>query len=318
MGSLRSHIRGIKEALSRIAVLPLLCLLVCVSATVARADRIHLKDGSTIQVDEAWENSSGVWYRREGVTQLIDRERVVRIERGAVEVKRTGKPDKPAAAAKDIAPAPAPILRTWIFLVGGARMQVDEATETSAGILYTSGKIAILLDRERVVRIEREQPAMKGEAAASGARGNYAWSTGRLELDGLIKRTGARYGVDPYLIFCVMEQESQFNSRAVSPKGARGLMQLMPGTARRFGVRNPHDPSQSIDGGTRYLKELMGMFGGRTELVLASYNAGEGAVMRYGHRVPPYAETRNYVRRIGSRYARAGVKTAEKSETVDQ
>ena len=99
-----------------------------------------------------------------------------------------------------------------------------------------------------------------------------------------------------------MEQESHFNPRAVSRAGARGLMQLMPGTARRFGVRDVHDPAQNIDGGTRYLKELMGMFDGRVDLVLAGYNAGEGAVMRYGRRVPPYAETRNYVKRIGARY----------------
>ena len=99
-----------------------------------------------------------------------------------------------------------------------------------------------------------------------------------------------------------MEQESHFNTRALSPMGARGLMQLMPGTAARFGVRNSHDPAQNISGGTRYLKILLKRFNGRVDLVLAGYNAGEGAVMKYGHRVPPYRETRNYVRKISARY----------------
>jgi soluble lytic murein transglycosylase-like protein len=85
-----------------------------------------------------------------------------------------------------------------------------------------------------------------------------------------------------------MEQESHFNPRVVSPKGARGLRQLMPGTSARFGVRRPHDPAQNISGGTRYLKQLLDRFNNRVDLVLASYNAGEGAVIRFGHRVPPY------------------------------
>ncbi len=85
-----------------------------------------------------------------------------------------------------------------------------------------------------------------------------------------------------------------------------GLMQLMPGTAARYGVTNPYDPAQSIMGGTRYLANLLRLFGGRVDLALAGYNAGEGAVMKYGRRVPPYAETQNYVRTIGARYAQSG------------
>jgi soluble lytic murein transglycosylase-like protein len=118
----------------------------------------------------------------------------------------------------------------------------------------------------------------------------------------LIRTNGDRHGLDPYLIFLVIEHESHFNHRAVSPKGARGLMQLMPGTARRLGVRDSFDPVQNINAGSRYLKELMTMFGGRVDLVLASYNAGEGAVMKYGRAVPPYRETRDYVKRITRRY----------------
>jgi soluble lytic murein transglycosylase-like protein len=99
-----------------------------------------------------------------------------------------------------------------------------------------------------------------------------------------------------------MHQESSFKSRAISPKGARGLMQLMPGTAARFGVRNIFDPQQNIEAGTRYLRFLLDRFEGDLKLALAGYNAGEGAVDKYGWRIPPYAETQEYVRRISRRY----------------
>jgi soluble lytic murein transglycosylase-like protein len=128
------------------------------------------------------------------------------------------------------------------------------------------------------------------------------WTTGNRSIDNLIKYYGGKYGVDPYLVYCVMHQESRFGSGATSNKGAMGLMQLMPGTAERYGVTNSYDPAQNIMGGTRYLKDLLNLFGGRIDLVLAGYNAGEGAVMKYGNRIPPYAETQAYVRIIGSRY----------------
>jgi soluble lytic murein transglycosylase-like protein len=86
-------------------------------------------------------------------------------------------------------------------------------------------------------------------------------------------------------------------------------MQLMPGTAARFGVANSYDPAQNIMGGTRYLKELLRLFGGRVDLALAGYNAGEGAVMKYGRRIPPYRETQDYVRVIGTRYAKGAAST---------
>jgi soluble lytic murein transglycosylase-like protein len=129
-----------------------------------------------------------------------------------------------------------------------------------------------------------------------------SWTTGNAKVDQLIRYNGARYGVDPYLIYCVMHQESRFGSQATSGKGAQGLMQLMPGTAARYGVTNSYDPAQNIMGGTRYLKDLLQLFNGRINLVLAGYNAGEGAVMKYGNRIPPYRETQNYVRTISTRY----------------
>ena len=137
------------------------------------------------------------------------------------------------------------------------------------------------------------------------ARAEPAWTTGSARIDGLIRTSAHRYGVDPYLVFCVMNQESHFNAGATSPVGAAGLMQLMPGTAARFGVSNIFDPRQNIEGGTRYLRDLLKLFGGRVDLALAGYNAGEGAVMKYGNRIPPYAETQNYVRTIGARYTQS-------------
>lgn len=136
------------------------------------------------------------------------------------------------------------------------------------------------------------------------AANNQAWSTGNVQIDNLIRFYGKQHGVDPYLIFCLMSQESKFTKGAVSPKGALGLMQLMPGTAARYGVSNPYDIAQNISGGTRYLKDLLTMFNGRIDLALAGYNAGENAVIKYGYTIPPYDETRNYVKLIIKRYGR--------------
>ena len=153
-------------------------------------------------------------------------------------------------------------------------------------------------------------------ADTMAARVEPKWSTGNARVDGLIRANAKRYGIDPYLVYCVMHQESRFGSGATSPVGAMGLMQLMPGTAARYGVTNPYDPAQNIMGGTHYLSDLLRMFGGRVDLALAGYNAGEGAVMKYGRRVPPYAETQNYVRIIGSRYTQnTGVQLTGKTST---
>ena len=129
------------------------------------------------------------------------------------------------------------------------------------------------------------------------------YTTGSAEVDGYLISSGARHGVDPLLLYSVMHQESSFKSRAISPKGARGLMQLMPLTAARFGVTNIFDPKQNIEGGARYLHFLLDHFDGDVNLALAGYNAGEGAVEKYGWRIPPYSETQEYVRRISRRYS---------------
>jgi hypothetical protein len=133
--------------------------------------------------------------------------------------------------------------------------------------------------------------------------GLEGFTTGNTSVDDLIVESGKRNSVDPLLLYAIMHQESTFKPRAMSNKGARGLMQLMPATAVRFGVTNIWDARQNIEGGARYMRFLLDRFEGDVPLALAGYNAGEGAVAKYGNNIPPYAETREYVRRITKRYS---------------
>jgi len=129
----------------------------------------------------------------------------------------------------------------------------------------------------------------------------------------MIQSAAKKYRVDADLIFSVIAAESSFNPRAVSRRGARGLMQLLPATATRLGVKNIFDPAQNIDAGTRYLRDLMVLYQGDLVLTLAAYNAGPGAVQRYGH-VPPYNETISYVRAIRKTYTQRKSKNDLKTE----
>lgn len=123
--------------------------------------------------------------------------------------------------------------------------------------------------------------------------------------DAIIREAAAVYGVSATLIRSVVEAESAFDSSALSRAGAMGLMQLMPDTADAFGVVNPFDPRENIMAGTRLLKELLTQYHGNIPLTLAGYNAGSGVVARYGGRVPPFKETKNYVKRITGLIAEA-------------
>jgi soluble lytic murein transglycosylase-like protein len=253
--------------------------------------RVVFVDGQTLDVDDAWKNGDSIWIKRNGTSQMLNRP-VKRIED---RFKATDAGVSAAAAPKSTR-APEP-LRTWIYLNDGARLRVDEVRQVSDGAWYNRGKLTIFLARERIARIEVEDP----NVATEDWKG-HGWSSGNLAIDQLIRQNASRFAVDPYLVFLVIEQESQFHTRARSPKGAQGLMQLMPGTARRFGVSKPYDPAQNIRGGTQYLKQLLTMFNGQVDLALASYNAGEGRVLDYGNRVPPFKETRDYVKKISARY----------------
>lgn len=129
-------------------------------------------------------------------------------------------------------------------------------------------------------------------------------SANKKRFSDLIEQTAYKYQVDPKLVHAVIQTESAYNAEAISSAGAVGLMQLMPETARRFGVVDRNDPDQNVEGGTRYLKHLINLFEPNLHLAVAAYNAGENAVMKYNNTIPPYPETQNYVRQVLALYNR--------------
>jgi soluble lytic murein transglycosylase-like protein len=138
------------------------------------------------------------------------------------------------------------------------------------------------------------------------------------DLRALAAAVARRRGLDPALVLAVVSVESGFRPEAVSRKGAQGLMQLMPRTATALGVEDPFDPEQNLDGGARFLGSLLTLYDGDLRRALAAYNAGEGAVARHGG-VPPYAETRAYVRKVIARFQarspQAGAAAKKKAQT---
>lgn len=170
-----------------------------------------------------------------------------------------------------------------------------------------------LVKKTAMVTANAGSEALVKAAAAATATYLKGYSTGNIFIDSFIVDSSLRYNVDPLLIFSQMNQESSFKVRATSHKGAAGLMQLMPATARRLGVTNIYDPQQNIEGGVRYMRMLLDMFNGDVDLALAGYNAGEGAVIKFDYQIPPYAETRDYVKRISVRY-----RSISSASTADQ
>jgi soluble lytic murein transglycosylase-like protein len=152
------------------------------------------------------------------------------------------------------------------------------------------------------IATEKKPSAMTETLAAQGYR--PIPKSERSKFHRHVLAAARAFGLEPALIHAVISAESGYNHLARSPRGARGLMQLMPDTARRYGVTNPLDPEQNIQGGAAYLKDLLNLFGDDVQLALAAYNAGEGAVMTHGYRIPPYPETIQYVPKVMAYYKR--------------
>src|SRR5215217_5196476 len=308
---IKVRVEGMK--LNSFVLFALFCGVCLLSTVVAKAQGtaaqpspkitgnvITLADGYTFVADEVWKQGDELWYRKGNITQRVPQQ--VKSVKPIYEQPKA-EPAEAAKTAKTVNAVPArpadnPI---WIYLVDGAKFRTDQVREESDGAWYSRNNVSIFLAKERISRIEYDAPA-----APAGTHKNSDWTSGNATIDQLIRNNGTHFGIDPYLVFLVIEKESRFHTRAVSPKGAMGLMQLMPGTARRLGVRRPFDAAENIRAGTQYMRELMERFGGKVDLVLASYNAGEGAVLKYGRNVPPYRETRDYVKTIGKRYGLTG------------
>ncbi|BCV21855.1 lytic transglycosylase domain-containing protein [Moorella sp. Hama-1] len=194
----------------------------------------------------------------------------------------------------------APVLAAW------AKMQATAvgSNDTGKQSFNTLFLLALLAENEKVGEgVPAAPPALNGHGGAEGVARENTRNRPAIPLPAstniqtLIGAIAARYNLSPDLLRGVVAAESGFNPRAVSPAGALGLMQLMPATARALGVNDPFDPAANLDGGARYLRQLLDRFQGDTRLALAAYNAGPGAVERY-HGVPPYKETRAYIQRV--------------------
>lgn len=153
--------------------------------------------------------------------------------------------------------------------------------------------------------LDRRYKLVRKEGPAAPRAATYAYMPSEADINrykSIVTVAAKTHGVDDALVHAVISAESAYNPRAISRAGAQGIMQLMPATAQRYGVQNTMDPVDNIHGGVRYLKDLLAMFNGNAELAVAGYNAGENAVIKYGNKIPPYAETVNYVPKVMDYY----------------
>jgi soluble lytic murein transglycosylase-like protein len=200
-----------------------------------------------------------------------------------------------------------------LFAAPGTTVVMESASQSNASTSVLRSKSVVRADARtgRLIRSVVVAPAAVTPAVVtpkvveSGMAAAPEPVTGN--VNEIVEKLAARHDVEPALVDSVIRVESNFNPKAVSNKGAQGLMQLIPSTARRFGVSDVFNPAENIEGGVKYLKHLMQLYNGDLRLALAAYNAGEGAVARWGG-IPPYQETRNYVYQVGRRLGQARAK----------
>lgn len=187
-------------------------------------------------------------------------------------------------------------------LIHSANAEIYVSTNVNGLQQWSTQAIDATYTKTSIVEAQPLQPTMSFTANAVGAKPiaikRKITETTRAELLSTINQISSKHGVDPELIQALIAVESGFNTHAISPKGARGLMQLLPATAKRYGMKNEqelHVPSKNIDMGVRHLKDLLNLHNGQVVLAIASYNAGQGAVSKHGQRIPSYRETMLYV-----------------------
>ncbi len=195
---------------------------------------------------------------------------------------------------------PLNILLACLCLTGplAARADIFGYTDEAGTLVLSDSK-----QDERYALLLRTEVAANPTLAVSVSGARINWENQR-RLAPLVAETARTYDLEEPLLHALISTESGYDPRAVSPKGAVGLMQLMPDTARRYGATNLNDPAQNLRAGARYLRDLLRQFDNNLQLALAAYNAGEGAVLRHGRRIPPYRETIQYVPRVLALYQR--------------
>lgn len=175
----------------------------------------------------------------------------------------------------------------------------------------SAGDIYGYTDQQGVLHLTNVPASEPYKVILRASGGKRAIPPARRRYEAPIASVASQLSLDPALLHAVVMVESGYNPNAVSPKGAVGLMQLMPDTARRYGVNDRRAPEENLLGGARYLRDLLEMFDDNLQLALAAYNAGENAVLKYGSRIPPYRETQDYVRKVEALYQRfAGMQGA--------
>ena|SRR5579864_7095644 len=200
-----------------------------------------------------------------------------------------------------------------MMVLGSMTMPGLRAEDTPPSSLVATAALPRLVS---VVRVDPRSGRLVRSVVVKAPAGSPAASSMNPQVRAMVEETAKNLDVSPLLVDSVIQVESNYNPYAISPKGAQGLMQLMPDTARRFGVKNSFDPQQNIEGGVRYLKFLQETFQD-DRLAVAAYNAGEKAVTKYGN-VPPYRETVAYVAKVNQKYTHARDAAAKKSPSAPE